>query len=101
MKVVGYHSTALSRQVGEAVRIGRRGADSLLNSKSEFNRCSIVRLTLEKEENKTKEDQQGESMDGATEDMWEGRMLQKREESNRFKRRELGRPDSTTTAGKK
>ena len=101
MKVVGYHSTALSRQVGEAVRIGRRGADSLLNSKSEFNRCSIVRLTLEKEENKTKEDQQGESMDGATEDMWEGRMLQKREESDRFKRRELGRPDSTTTAGKR
>ena len=44
MKVVGYHATALSRQVGEAVRIGRRGGGSLLNSKSEFNRCSIVRL---------------------------------------------------------
>jgi hypothetical protein len=68
--------------------------------KSEFNRCSIVRLTLEKEENTT-EDQQGERMDGATEDMWEGRMLKRRDEVDRFKRRELGRPDTTTTGGKR
>ena len=101
MKVVGHHSTALSRQVGEAVRIGRRGAGSLLNSKSEFNRCSIVRLTLEQEEYKAEEDQQSESMEGATEDMWEGRMLQRREESDRAKMRELGRPDCTTTASKR
>ena len=32
MKVVGFHRTALSRQVGEAVRIMRRGL--VLNSKS-------------------------------------------------------------------
>ena len=101
MKVVGHHSTAFSRQVGEAVRKGRRGAGSLLNSRSEFNRCSIVGLTLEQEEYKTEEDQQSESMEGATEDMWEGRMLQRREESDRAKRRELGRPDCTTTASKR
>ena len=37
------------RQVGEAVRIRRRGG-SVLNSKSEFNRCSIVRLTIPDQE---------------------------------------------------
>ena len=86
MKVVGYQSTG--SQVGDAVWIGVRGAGSLINSKSEFNCCFIVRLTLEKESN-TEEDQQGERMDGATEDMWEGRMLKRRDEFDRFKRSEL------------
>ena len=40
MRVVRYARTALSRQIGEAVRIGRRGgAGRILNSKSEYNRC--------------------------------------------------------------
>ena len=46
MKVVGYHRSALSRQIGEAVRISRRG--EVLNSKSEYSRCKITRLSLEK-----------------------------------------------------
>ena len=45
MRVVQFYSSALRRQVGEAVRIRRRGG-SVLNSRSEFNRCSITRLTL-------------------------------------------------------
>ena len=45
LRPVAYHKTALSRQVAEAVRIRRRGG-SVLNSKSEYNRCSIVRLSL-------------------------------------------------------
>ena len=44
-KVVKYHKTALSRQVGEAVRLRRRG-EYVLNSKGEYNRCQIQRLTL-------------------------------------------------------
>ena len=44
MKVVQHHRSALSRQVGEAIRIRRRGLT--LNSKGEYNRCSISRLTL-------------------------------------------------------
>ena len=44
-RVVKYHSSALRRQVGEAVRIKRRGL--VLNSKSEYSRCQITRLTLE------------------------------------------------------
>ena len=48
MRVVRSYRSALSRQVGEAVRIRRRGGEgSILNSKSEFNRCRIPRLVLE------------------------------------------------------
>ena len=48
MRVVGYYKSALSRQIGEAVRIRRRGgAGMVLNSKSEFNRCRIPRLIIE------------------------------------------------------
>ena len=46
-KIVGSYRSALSRQVGEAVKIRRRGGEgSVLNSKGEFNRCKITRLTL-------------------------------------------------------
>ena len=48
MRVVRNFKTALSRQIGEAVRIRRRGgAGMILNSKSEYNRCKIPRLVLE------------------------------------------------------
>ena len=51
MRVVQYYKTALSRQTGEAVRIMRRGgAGSVLNSRSEFNRCYIPRLRVEDQE---------------------------------------------------
>ena len=45
MRVIKHYPTALRRQVGEAVRIRRRG-EAVLNSKAEFNRCKIVRLTI-------------------------------------------------------
>ena len=48
MRTVSFYRTALARQVGEAVHIRRRGgAGSILNSKSEFDRCKIPRLTVE------------------------------------------------------
>ena len=51
LKVGSYHSTALSRQVKEAVRIRRReGAGHILNSKAEFNRCHIPCLIIEEED---------------------------------------------------
>ena len=50
-KVVKYYRTALSRQVGEAIQIRARGGEGeILNSKGEFNRCSITRLVLDKDE---------------------------------------------------
>ena len=50
MMPVKYFRTALARQVGEAVRIRRRGGEgALLNSKGEFNRSKIPRLTIQEE----------------------------------------------------
>ena len=50
-KVVSSHRTALNRQIREAVQIRRRGGSgSILNSKSEFNRCHIPRLVVEEED---------------------------------------------------
>ena len=48
IRPVRFYKTALSRQIGEAGRIRRRGgAGAILNSKSEFSRCKIPRLVLE------------------------------------------------------
>ena len=45
---VQFYRAYLSCQIGEAVRIRRRGgAGSILNSKSEDDRCKIPRLILE------------------------------------------------------
>ena len=46
IRPVRFHRTALNRQVSEAVRIGTRGPWAL-NSKSEWNRCEIPRLSLQ------------------------------------------------------
>ena len=48
MRVVRFCKTPLSRQIGEAVRIRRRGGEgSILNSKAEYSRCRIPRLVVE------------------------------------------------------
>ena len=49
IQVVGSYRDALSQQVGEAVRIDLRGED-VLNSKAEFNRCRLPRLTINKDD---------------------------------------------------
>ena len=51
LRVASFHKTALERQVGEAVRIKRRGGQgAVLNSKAEFDRCRIPRLVLEEQD---------------------------------------------------
>ena len=48
MRIVKGYRTALARQVGEAVRIRRRGGEGqILNSKAEYSRCVIPRLVLD------------------------------------------------------
>ena len=49
IKVIGSYRDALSRQVAEAVRIELRG-DDVLNSKSEFNRSKLPRLTINRDD---------------------------------------------------
>ena len=49
-KIVEAPKSALSRQIGEAIRIRRRGGEGgILNAKGEYNRCYITRLTLGEE----------------------------------------------------
>ena len=50
LRPVCFSKTALTRQITEAVLIQRWGEDILLNSKAEFNRSKISRLTLFDEE---------------------------------------------------
>ena len=59
MRVIGSHKTALARQVSEAVRIRRRGGETMiLNSKGEYNRSHIPRLQVEEEEVTNKREQE-------------------------------------------
>jgi hypothetical protein len=46
MKVIRYKRTSFERQILESVLIHENRCHNLLNSKSEYNRCSIPRITL-------------------------------------------------------
>ena len=46
MKVIRTHKTALTRQIHEAVVIANSWNKNLLNSKQEYNRCIIPRITV-------------------------------------------------------
>ena len=52
MRPVRYFKSSLKRQIAEAVRIKRRGEGVVLNSKSEYSRCTIPRLVVEQGEHK-------------------------------------------------
>ena len=57
VRAVQFYKSALTRQLGEAVRIRRRGgAGMILNSKSEYDRCKIPRLVLEEDTSKEQEE---------------------------------------------
>ena len=58
IKVVASFQDAMSRQLSEAVRIDLRGSN-IINSKSEYSRCRVPRLRIDKEE--WKEDDQRQS----------------------------------------
>ena len=102
-KVVQFHRSALSRQVGEAVRIRRRGGEGgILNSRSEYSRCRITRLTLGKGDEKENEKMSNEQDDGAEEywgeqTEWSQGLLAKREELDKKGRKALGAPEKTTS----
>ena len=65
--IVKRYQTALARQVGEAVRIEMRG--SVLNSKSEFNRCRLTRLIVDESWKEGKKQEQEEEK--AANERWE------------------------------
>ena len=94
LKVVGHHRTALSRQVGEAVRIARRG--HILNSKGEFNRCKITRLTLGQEDEDTTDGGgfENEKKESKDEDCSQ-RLLEMRDKKDKEERAGLGQAECT------
>ena len=99
-KVVSSHRTALNRQIREAVRIRRRGGSgSILNSKSEFNRCHIPRLVVEEEDEekrkkrlekeKLEKEETGRMLD-TMEMTWEERKTSEREQALKKRRHTEG-----------
>ena len=103
MKVIKFHRSALSRQVGEAIKIQRRGGELTLNSRTEYNRCKITRLSLEQkdyvdlggqEEQDKEQDNQGE------EDMdqdWTASLLSRRDKADSDWRKGLGRAETSAS----
>ena len=103
MKVVQYHRSALSRQVGEAIRIQRRGGVTL-NSRGEFNRCKITRLSLEQmdHENGSKEHEGHDHGRETDTDMdWTTSMLKNRDRVDGEWRKTLGRVTTIESSKRK
>jgi hypothetical protein len=94
MKVVAFYRTALSRQIGEAVRIERRGL--VLNSKAEFSRCKIQRLSLDQ---KTDEEQMDKARDRGEEQLGDcsDRLLRQRDKKDKEKRRGIEKVQRTSS----
>ena len=61
MKVLKVHMTAFRRQIHEAVKIQRSQKNSILNSKGEYNCCSLPRLTVMVGNKESKEKEQEEN----------------------------------------
>ena len=96
MRVVKYYKSALSRQIGEAVRIRRRGgAGNILNSKAEFDRCKIPRLIVEEQDlDKIREEEEQEIARNSEaleeqELAWGSQKLREREQVDRESRKDV------------
>ena len=67
VRAVKLFKSALTRQLGDAIRIRRRGGQGcIINSKSEFDRCRIPKLTIDEKEgelNKAAEKREQEELD--------------------------------------
>ena len=108
MRVVRFYKTALSRQIGEAVRIRRRGGGgSILNSKAEFDRCRIPRLVVEaqdQEEVKAMEEQERQEVQELLreqEEEWGSQRLLEREQLDRAHRSQITKITQRSTAEKR
>merc|ERR1712030_5431 len=68
-QILEFFNSALERQVGEAVRILKTGAERILNSRGEFNRCSLPIITTKEEiEVETLGDREEDEPEGPEED---------------------------------
>ena len=98
MRVVRHFKSALSRQVGEAVRIRRRGeAGKILNSKAEYNRCRIPRLVIEEQDEELMREEEEKEIREAVEQLeeqekaWGSTRIQAREQELGSTKSRLGK----------
>ena len=70
--------SALTRQISEAVLIRRRGADMILNSRAEYNRCRLPRLVLEQHDEEEEERTSPELTNEEVTEMWQHPTKRKR-----------------------
>ena len=56
MRILSSHKSAFERQIREAVMIDHFAGPLLLNSKMEYNRCSIPKIVLKLGDTEEKED---------------------------------------------
>ena len=108
MKVVRSFKTALSMQVGEAVRIRRRGGDgNILNSKAEYNRSRIPRLIVDQQADKDIKQMEEEELWKRREQLeeelreWSQIKYYAREQELREKKRQLSRIEGRIKAYKR
>ena len=108
MRVVRHYRSALSRQVGEAVRISRRGgARSILNSKSEYNRCRIPRLVMKEIDEEQIAEQEARELEEASEQLeacrraWEQQRTVAREQELRTARSRLDKIETKMKSKKR
>ena len=67
-KIVGSYQDALSRQVSKAVRIDMRGG-GVLNSKSEYSRCKLPLLTIDRDTRNSQKQAKSSIDTGAEKDL--------------------------------
>ena len=107
MKILSSHKTAFERQIREAVLIEKFAGPKLMNSKLEYNRCSIPRITI-KMGNKEVEDTEAKKekevieiikemyQNGKKRSIKSKNVLEEKPTNNREKG--IGHPPSHTTA---
>ena len=88
MSAVKFHQSAFERQIYESVKIqSMRKNHSLLNSKSEYNRCALPRLGLKMGESEYKEKKREEEEDLRREEELENKIKEMRKDRVKLRRR--------------
>ena len=96
MKVVTFPRSALARQVGEAIRIRKRGGEGgVLNSKAEYNRSYIPRLQIENKADEEAREQDNERVDSMIKEALARNHGDWVEERTNARKGELGRTKKT------
>ena len=100
VKVVRYTRSAFDRQVMESVIIQEERSHNILNSKSEYNRCSLPRLTANLGDREWKKRAKEEKIEKEREMELEKRIVELRKDRNQKKRGETKPSEKRRRTGK-